>query len=331
MAGNQQHSGNAPERPANAAESSTPPTTDSQRWFARKYRPWLLAGTASSALVALAIAVSAWPWFRAEQAHPFVTEAEPNRAIVAEKVAKEQTDRALQRKSLSLLGPLVDPDKDCQLVKDEASCKIKIEVPGNKLHTLAPEVVTLLDKKKPLHNAPMTLTDVEGDFVASVEVTGEISTGSILPQNLHGNSIPFTFQGAGLLLYQDQDNFVRLERTAGTAIGTLARIHKVLLEVVKDGKNMNQSYPPEPEGPVYLLLMRHKGRTVWGASSSIRGLATPFKEIATEEIEIDLPPKVKIGLSASNISAKPFTATFENFALITDVAVIDAHFGYSSK
>ena len=32
-------------------------------------------------------------------------------------------------------------------------------------------------------------------------------------------------------------------------------------------------------------------------------------------IELDLPKKVKVGLSASNISAKPFTAKFENFAL----------------
>ena len=44
-------------------------------------------------------------------------------------------------------------------------------------------------------------------------------------------------------------------------------------------------------------------------------------------IELGMPAKVKIGLSASNISAKPFTATFENFALLTDVSIIDAEFG----
>jgi hypothetical protein len=41
---------------------------------------------------------------------------------------------------------------------------------------------------------------VEGDFAAMVEVTGEISAGTTLPKDRQGNSVPFTFQGAGLLL-----------------------------------------------------------------------------------------------------------------------------------
>ena len=67
----------------------------------------------------------------------------------------------------------------------------------------------------------MTLTAVEGDFAAVVEVTGELSPGLVLPKDRQGNHIPSTFQGAGLLLYQDQDNFVRLERTAGMAVGSI--------------------------------------------------------------------------------------------------------------
>ena len=65
--------------------------------------------------------------------------------------------KAARRESFAQLEPLVDPDKDCQLEKDDASDRVKIEVPGDKLHTLAPDVVTRLDKNKPLHNAPMTL------------------------------------------------------------------------------------------------------------------------------------------------------------------------------
>ena len=37
-----------------------------------------------------------------------------------------------------MLGPLVDPEKDCKLVKDEEDMKIKIDVPGGKIRTLAP-------------------------------------------------------------------------------------------------------------------------------------------------------------------------------------------------
>ncbi len=48
-------------------------------------------------------------------------------------------------------------------------------------------------------------------------------------------------------------------------------------------------------------------------------------------MDIDLPAKVQIGLSASNISATPFTATFENVALLDDVTMIEARFGDVTK
>jgi hypothetical protein len=170
----------------------------------------------------------------------------------------------------------------------------------------------------------MVLTDVEGDFVAVVEVTGEISPGSTLPKDKQGNEIPFTFQGAGLLLYQDKDNFVRLERTAGVDISTLRPIHKVLFEVVKDGKQVNNhNYPPARDGDVYLILIRQKSKVFCAFASDIsQGAPQPV-----QFIELDLPKKVKVGISAANISAKPFVATFENFAIINNETQIQALYG----
>ena len=171
----------------------------------------------------------------------------------------------------------------------------------------------------------MTLIDVEGDFAAMVEVTGEISAGTTLPRDKQGNSVPFTFQGAGLLLYQDMNNFVRLERTAGVAIASLQPVHRILFEVVKDGKQVpNQTYPAVREGPVYLLLMRRKGRVWCGVSANLGSPPQPIKTV-----ELDLPRKIKIGLSASNISSKPFSAQFENFALINSETQLDAMFSES--
>jgi S1-C subfamily serine protease len=235
--------------------------------------------------------------------------------------------KTIQRKSLTMLPPLIDPEKDCKLVKAEDDMKVTIEIPGGKIRSLAPYVVQRINKKKALHNAPMSLIDVEGDFAVLVEVTGEISAGSALPKDRQGNNIPFTFQAAGLLLYQDKDNFVRLERSAGVAIDSLQPIHKVLFEVVKDGKLVpNQNYPAVPDGPVYLLLVRRKGRVMCGASPNLGAPPQPFKLI-----ELDLPRKVKVGLSASNISAKPFSAHFENFALISDETKLDAMFAEPEK
>jgi serine/threonine protein kinase len=229
--------------------------------------------------------------------------------------------RAERRLSLALLEALVDPDKDCKLFKDENNMKIKIEIPGNTLHTLAPELVALQNKEKPLHNAPMSLIEVDGDFAALVQVTGEISPGAALPMDRRGNHVSSTVQGAGLILYQDKNNFVRLERTVGVPEGSHQPMPRLLLDVVKDGKHVTESYEPVPEGRVYLLLIRRKGRIMCGASPNLGGLARSLQKVG-----IQLRSEVEIGLSATNISANPFTATFEDFALFTDLTNISARF-----
>ena len=73
------------------------------------------------------------------------------------------------------------PRQGLQARQGRKQFTITIEIPG-KLHSLSPEVVTRLEKQKPLYNAPMTLIDVEGDFAAVVEVIGEINPGSTRPR-----------------------------------------------------------------------------------------------------------------------------------------------------
>jgi S1-C subfamily serine protease len=244
----------------------------------------------------------------------------PGRVAMSNEMMK--TLKTIQRKTFSMVGPLIDPEKDCKLTKSDDDMKIKIDIPGGKVRSLAPYIVNRLNKKRALHNAPMSLIEVDGDFAALVEVTGDISAGTTLPKDRQGNDIPFTFQSAGLLLYQDKDNFVRIERSAGVAVATLQPIHKVLFEVVKDGKQVpNQVYPAVAEGPVYLLLMRRKAKVMVGASFNLGSPPQPFRVI-----ELDLPKRVKVGLSASNISAKPYSAQFENFALISNETQLDAMF-----
>jgi tRNA A-37 threonylcarbamoyl transferase component Bud32 len=235
--------------------------------------------------------------------------------------------KAARRESLALLQPLIDPDSDCRLLKDAASERITIEVPGNKLHTLAHEVVSQRDGKLPLLNAPMTLTEVEGDFAAFVQVTGTISPGLALPEDRQGNRISSTLQGAGLIVYEDKDNFVRLERTAAVAAGSMRLNNSVLFEAVAGGKRVeSQNLPLPSSGPVYLLVMRRGGRVQWSASHDPAAPPVPRNGFLRA-----VPGKVKVGLSASNISATPFTATFENFALLSDAAMIDAKLGSTGK
>ncbi len=225
--------------------------------------------------------------------------------------------------SFALLGQMIDPEKDCVLKKDEASHTFAIEIPGNKLHTLDRDIVSPLDNTKPLQNAPMILTDVDGDFAAVVEVTGEMSPSLTPPEDSQGNTVSATVQGAGLLLYQDKDNFVRFERSARVSLGSIQPSHKVLLEVVKNGNPAEtQRISAPPSGPLYLIVMRRQGRVICTASVDLTAPLAP-----SMHVEMDLPAKVQIGLSASNISATPFTATFEGFVLLDDVTMIEAKLG----
>ena len=234
--------------------------------------------------------------------------------------------RAIQRKSLALLGPLIDPDKDCQLTKDEDRLKIKIDIPG-KLHTLSPEITTRKNRKVSLHNAPITMTEVEGDFIVQVQVTGEINPGSATPKDRQGLTLPITDQSAGLILYQDKNNFLRLERAASIIINSLTPVHHLIIEAVKDGKQaMKPIYLNVPEADTLLLLVRRKGRVRCLFSPNRGKSYAVFRELA-----LDLPSKVKVGLTAGNISAKPFSATFDNFALLGDATMIDDELGDSGR
>jgi hypothetical protein len=218
--------------------------------------------------------------------------------------------------SLALLGALVDPSKDCRLDKDDKSSKVRIDIPG-KLHTISPEIA--VRKNTPVHNAPMTLADVDGDFLAQVSVTGEMNPGDKPPSDRAVRNIAFTFQSAGLVLYQDKNNFVRLERAASIFTDRLTPVHRLLVEVVRDGQQaIKPIYLDIPEGDTKLILIRRKGRIRCLFVPSGNGSLHTFREFA-----LSFPTKVKVGLVASNISAQPFSATFQGFALISDATQID--------
>jgi hypothetical protein len=125
------------------------------------------------------------------------------------------------------------------------------------------------------------------------------------------------------VLYQDRNNFFRLERAGSVVTSRLTPVHRLLIEAVKDGKQaMAPIYLDVPEKDILLFLVRQKGR--------IRCLFSPDDGrsiFAFREFVLDLPSRVKVGLTAANISTKPFSASFEDFALLSDATQIDAEFG----
>lgn len=162
-----------------------------------------------------------------------------------------------------------------------------------------------------LHNAPAALVRVEGDFVATVAVTNEFDPGTE-PVALPGaTKLDYAFQGAGLLIWQDDQNFVRFERMMQSDRRRLRLIHRMLVEMYKNGREVATAYTREiPRDEAWKLLAVRKGSTIQMYAES------PHVKLLVREFALDYDKDLYVGVSASNLSKHEFEAKFENFTLI---------------
>ena len=158
-----------------------------------------------------------------------------------------------------------------------------------------------------LFNAPR-LVRVDGEFVASVEITNEFDPGGTTISS-PGPPIPVHVSGS-----RPADLAGREElHPAGTLQG-LRRRHRV--DSPRPGRGL-QGWAPAgiyyskgiPEKPVILAAHR-KGTTMQLMFAEPPGLLTIFKELA-----LDFNPSILVGISASNLSKQPMTAKFDKFSL----------------
>jgi regulation of enolase protein 1 (concanavalin A-like superfamily) len=207
--------------------------------------------------------------------------------------------------SFAALGELVDQARNCKSSRDADS--LTIEIPAG-VHLLSDEIN--------VKNAPMALTPVEGDFLAQVRVPSTMLPGTD-PAKYKGKVLPFTYQGAGLVLWVDRNNYIRLERVAKSKKGRATVSSEVLVEVCKNGKPAGYFYATIPDGPLFVRVVRLNGgiHCMFGPDGrrwvSLKKLAVPF------------PDKAQIGLTASNASKEALSARFEQFVLITDRKQVD--------
>jgi hypothetical protein len=239
---------------------------------------------------------------------PFVLNAGSNT------LARDQGDKpagSLPVASFAALGSLVDalgqPAKDCKVQKEGSS--LTIEVPAG---------VRVLSTQLDVHTAPLMLTDVDGDFIAQVKVTGNMIPGTSPPKFRGRDVLPNTYQGAGLLLVQDSRNYIRVERSVSAERGKPALKTRALIEIVKGGRVISVLYPRIPDGDLYMRIQR-----IGGAVTCFFG---PNGKVwfSHEKLAIAVPPKVKVGLIASNMSKVPLNAQFEQFILITEPKDVEA-------
>ncbi len=214
--------------------------------------------------------------------------------------------------------------EDCKFQTDGEG--LTVNVPGS-LHILSPDL-----KRK---NAPRLLVEAGGDFIAQVSVVGKISPGNV-PLTLTGEpsqqpqpqgkdktkkqkekkpkvvpTFPLTFQGAGLLVWADADNYIRLERTSTYFLEDGKKVHQVLFELCRDGKLVSDEKRDVKEANLALRIER-KGTELRCSYSPDEGKT--WLDVKRLQ-KVALPPVVQVGVSAANVSSKAFAARFENFEL----------------
>lgn len=189
-------------------------------------------------------------------------------------------------------GALTDPDGDCAAKVENG--RLTFTVIGR--HDVSDDVQGLM-------NAPRVLQEVEGDFVAFVKVGGEFK-----PAGPSTWDIRRPYNGAGLFLWQDEKNYVRLERGATEVNGQI--VEYLNLHQQKDGRIETYRFELRLKRErAQLRLERRNGRLYTSATYDQQVWQ------GYPPIEAELPGKLQIGVAAVSTSAAPFTPEFSEFEL----------------
>jgi regulation of enolase protein 1 (concanavalin A-like superfamily) len=187
----------------------------------------------------------------------------------------------------------IDPDGDCKFLRDKDG--LTIEVPGMD-HRLGIEVGRM--------NAPRLLRDVEGDFIVEVRVRGEFHP------SVESAHEQFAFVGAGLLLMNDENTYIRLERAANWR-GDIVRAY-ANWELREEGRFVvrgNVNVKPLEDKDTFLRLERQGDKLLGSVSQDGK------EWHALTPIEVKLLAKVKIGVAACTLQSKAFAPRFDCFQL----------------
>jgi S1-C subfamily serine protease/regulation of enolase protein 1 (concanavalin A-like superfamily) len=194
---------------------------------------------------------------------------------------------------LTFWGEAVDPDGDCELRLEGGA--LVCDVPGT-LHDLNIDI----DR----NNAPRVVQEVEGDFVATVKVTGSFQPG---PVRTGPKSVPYN--GGGLVAWLDEGNTVRLER------GAMYRNNRVMGLLAFESREQGTRAEVhnrgglDPREDLWLRLERH-GQTVSGFFSPN---GQDWEEL--RPIDVDWPSRLKVGVDAVNSCGDPMSVRFQSYSL----------------
>lgn len=220
-------------------------------------------------------------------------------AIVLPSVADEPTPK---KEPIEGWGVALNPAEDCKFKAENG--KLTITVPGSdKPHDLSPELTS--------STAPRVVQPVKGDFIIQVRVDGEFQPGA---ESTQPGRTGYT--GAGLVVFADETNFVRIERATLHPQGDEARPYtnfeiRVNGELERGG--ITWDFPTEKDKPTWLRLER-KGQQFIGAMShdGEHWTSSEPKELRAEAwTRYD----IVAGVAAVSTSRQPFIPVYSAFSI----------------
>jgi regulation of enolase protein 1 (concanavalin A-like superfamily) len=191
---------------------------------------------------------------------------------------------------LSDWGRVFDASQDCEVSLDFALNRLRITVPGT------PHVLSAEDPNLPM-NAPRIVRPVRGDFTAEVRVLGRLVPGR------YKTTYYDPYHGAGLIVWQDPSNYLRLERAVGFING---RPRPYLnFELREDGRLAMSHGITIKDGPLFLKL-RRQGQE-FSAWSSHDG----HRWVQIDRVDTTLNERVEVGVVAVNSATRTLSAELE--------------------
>jgi hypothetical protein len=192
-------------------------------------------------------------------------------------------------------GEVTDPDGDCRVAEEKGVLTITVPKTHHDL-TYTADFTKL--------NAPRVLRPAEGDFTLTVKARA-----FSLPGDVESSSGVVSFVSAGLLVWQDDKNFIRLERAA---VGQ-GETPFVWVERFQGGKPVSQKLKPlaDADKDTGLRVVR-KGNSLSFLYDE-GGKGDSWAEAHAEEAE--LPAKLRVGVAAVNTTAREFLARLTELEL----------------
>jgi regulation of enolase protein 1 (concanavalin A-like superfamily) len=193
-------------------------------------------------------------------------------------------------RDLSGWGRVFDPSRDCEIALDHELDRLKMTVPGT------PHVLSAEDPKLPM-NAPRVVNWVRGDFSAEVRVLGRLEPGRVKTTYYE------PYHGAGLIIWQDSSNYLRLERAVGFIKGR--PVPYLNFELREDGQLAMSHGIKIEDRPLFVKLLR-QGHA-FSAMTSPDGRRWVYRD----GVEAALNERVEVGVFAVNASTRALSAVLE--------------------